>query len=50
MKKIILLVLLITTGCKTTKTPCDAYSEVEYDIHKIQLESQKKYSTVCTLK
>jgi hypothetical protein len=50
MKKIILLALLITTGCKTTKTHCDAYGQVEYDIHKLQLESEKKYSTTCTIK
>lgn len=50
MKKIILLVLLIATGCKSTKTHCDAYGEVEYDIHKVEQESQKKYTSVCTLK
>jgi hypothetical protein len=49
-KAAIVLLVLILQGCKTTKTHCDAYGEVEYDIHKTQLESQKKYTTVCTLK
>ena len=50
MKKIFILALLITTGCKTSKSHCDAYGEVEYDIHKTNLEAQKKYTSVCTIK
>lgn len=45
-----LLVLLVTLSCKSSKAPCDAYGEVEYDIHKSNVESQKKYSSVCTIK
>lgn len=42
--------MLVTLSCKSTKTHCDAYGEVDDDIHKSNLESQKKYSSVCTIK
>jgi len=51
MKKIIVIVsLIVLASCKTSKTHCDAYGELEYDIHKVELESQKKYSSVSALK
>lgn len=51
MKKMLMLIpFLGLLSCKSAKTHCDAYGEVEYDIHKIELESQKKYTSVCTLK
>jgi len=51
MKKIIVIVsLIVLASCKTSKTHCDAYGELEYDIHKIDIDSQKKYTSVCTLK
>jgi hypothetical protein len=51
MKKIIVIVsLIVLASCKTSKTHCDAYGELEYDIHKAELESQKKYSSDSALK
>jgi hypothetical protein len=53
MKKgawVVMLLMLFVSSCKTTKTHCDAYGGAEYDIHKLQLESEKKYSTTCTIK
>ena len=44
------VLMIVLCSCKTTKTHCDAYGEVEYDIHKSNVESQKKYSSVCTIK
>lgn len=50
MKKIVVLISLALVSCKSTKTQCDAYGEVEYDIHKSNAESQKKYTTTTSIK
>ena len=44
--------LLLLVSCKTSSHKCDAYGSVdpEFDIHKVSLEQQKKYTTVCTIK
>lgn len=51
MKKLLILMALLVS-CKTTKHKCDAYSlsTEDPDIHKISFESQKKYSSVVTIK
>ena len=41
-------ILSSLAACKTTER-CDAYTE-SYDIHEDQLDSQKKYSSVETLR
>jgi len=44
--------LLLLVSCKTSSHKCDAYGSVdlEFDIHKVSIEQQKKYTTVCTIK
>lgn len=58
MKKFLVLITLysvILTSCKTTShVKCDAYSinnnVEEYDIHKIEMEKNKKYSSIVSIK
>jgi len=58
MKKFLVLInlsLLVLTSCKTTShVKCDAYSinenNEEYDINKIMLENNKKYSSFVSIK
>lgn len=50
MKKLVVILVFGLYSCKTGKHKCDAYSNVEYDIHKIQLESGKKYTSTYTIK
>ena len=58
MKKfsvLIILSLLVLTSCKTTShVKCDAYSInnniEEYDIHKMEIEKNKKYSSFVSIK
>jgi hypothetical protein len=47
---VVMLLMLFVSSCKTTKTSCDAYGEVEYDINKSNLESQKKYHSYTSLR
>lgn len=54
MKKVFIVggLLLLMVSCKTSKHKCDAYGDtnIEYDIHQIDIESQKKYNSVTSLK
>ncbi len=49
------LSLMVLTSCKTTShVKCDAYSInnniEEYDIHKMEIEKNKKYSSIVSIK
>ena len=54
MKKLIGGVLIVVvSACKTSSHKCDAYGYMEveeYDIHKLNAESQKKYSSCFVVK
>ena len=52
MKKLLVVTgLIVLASCKSTSHKCDAYGSVEeYDIHKNDLELQKKYSSYIVIK
>ena len=50
MKKLVLILVLGLYSCKSTKHNCDAYGDLEYDIHKVQLENEKKYNSTYTIR
>lgn len=54
MKKVFIVggLLLLMVSCKTTEHKCDAYGDVnlEYDINQVDIESQKKYNSVTSLR
>jgi hypothetical protein len=43
------ILAIVLSSCKTSQR-CEAYGEVEYDIHKEQLEAQKKYCSIEKIK
>ena len=54
MRRVLIVggLLLLMGSCKTTEHKCDAYGDVnvEYDINQVEIESQKKYNSVTSLK
>jgi hypothetical protein len=44
-------IVFIMVSCKTSSHKCDAYGDVDIDdIHKINIESQKKYCSYVIVK
>ena len=51
MKKCIVVIALLAVSCKSTSHKCDAYGSTnELDIHKVNIESQKKYCSYVVVK
>jgi len=45
----IIICFIILSSCKSSQK-CDAYTDVQYDIHESHTDEQKKYQSVETIR